>query len=110
MLLNCAGIREFATIEDVQPVQMLNSYKINAMGPIFTVQALLRHKLLQQGALIANVTSLVRCINQSCVLDVHWSAFGLVGCRAACRACTLCTTPVSQCAGSCRTCSLMCMD
>ena len=60
MLINCAGIREYAGIEDVTPEQMMNSYQINAMGPIFTVQAMLKNKLLRQGSLVANVTSLVR--------------------------------------------------
>ena len=62
VLLNCAGIRQFASIEDVTPEQMVHSYKINAMGPVFTVQQLLKRGLLQQGSLIANVTSLVRCV------------------------------------------------
>jgi NAD(P)-dependent dehydrogenase (short-subunit alcohol dehydrogenase family) len=60
VLLNCAGIREYATLENVTTEQMLNSYRINAVGPLLTVQALLRHGLLQRGALVANVTSLVR--------------------------------------------------
>ena len=60
VLLNCAGIREFAGIDDVTPEQMLNSYRINAMGPLFAVQKLLKYRLLQKGALVANVTSLVQ--------------------------------------------------
>ena len=65
MLINCAGIREYAGIEDVTPEQMMNSYQINAMGPIFTVQAMLKNKLLRPGSVVANVTSLVRSSSSS---------------------------------------------
>lgn len=59
VLINNAGMLERCTLEDVSEEAMLSSYKINCMGPLFTVQALLKQKLFRPGALIANVTSLV---------------------------------------------------
>ena len=60
MLLNNAGTLRDADLLEVTPEDMLESYKVNCIGIIFTVQAALRQQLLQSGALIANVTSLVR--------------------------------------------------
>lgn len=59
VLINNAGMLERCTLEDVSEAAMISSYRVNCMGPLFTVQALLKQKLLQPGALIANVTSLV---------------------------------------------------
>lgn len=61
VLINNAGMLERCTLEDVSEDAMISSYRVNCMGPLFTVQALLKQKLLHSGALIANVTSLVRC-------------------------------------------------
>eukprot|EP01025_Chloroclados_australasicus_P067862 TRINITY_DN9411_c0_g2_i1.p1 TRINITY_DN9411_c0_g2~~TRINITY_DN9411_c0_g2_i1.p1 ORF type:complete len:140 (-),score=7.04 TRINITY_DN9411_c0_g2_i1:213-602(-) len=44
---------------------MIESYKVNAMGPIFVVQTLLRHKLLKPGSLNATLTSLVASITEN---------------------------------------------
>ena len=60
MMLNNSGIMRSADLLEVTPEDMLEHYKVNCMGIIFTVQAVLKQQLLQSGALIANVTSLVR--------------------------------------------------
>jgi NAD(P)-dependent dehydrogenase (short-subunit alcohol dehydrogenase family) len=60
VVINNAGVLLRGGIEDTSPELMIESYKVNCMGPIFVVQALLRKSLLKQGALIATVTSLVR--------------------------------------------------
>eukprot|EP00892_Ulva_mutabilis_P005271 jgi/Ulvmu1/3115/UM015_0155.1 len=65
VLINNAGMLERCTLEDVSEDAMISSYKINCMGPLFTVQALLKQKLLPHGALIANVTSLVASITEN---------------------------------------------
>lgn len=69
VLINNAGMLERCTLEDVSEDAMISSYRVNCMGPLFTVQALLKQKLLHSGALIANVTSLVRCRLCSCALQ-----------------------------------------
>jgi NAD(P)-dependent dehydrogenase (short-subunit alcohol dehydrogenase family) len=56
MLLNNAGLLISSGLKDVTEQEMLDCYCVNAMGPIFTVQALLRRGLLKPGALVANVT------------------------------------------------------
>ena len=62
MLINNAGVLHASGIEDVTEDELLDCYRVNAMGPILTVQAFLRHNLLQSGSLVANVTSLVRSL------------------------------------------------
>jgi hypothetical protein len=53
---------------------MLECYRINAMGQVFVVQQLLKQNLLQSGALIANLTSLVRRPpGRSRLHDTFWS-------------------------------------
>jgi NAD(P)-dependent dehydrogenase (short-subunit alcohol dehydrogenase family) len=53
------------TFEDVTPEAMQQSYAVNCMGPIFTIQALLKQKLLKEGALVATLTSLVASITEN---------------------------------------------
>jgi NAD(P)-dependent dehydrogenase (short-subunit alcohol dehydrogenase family) len=59
VVINNAGVLERGGIDDVTADSMLHCYQVNALGPIFVTQALLRHKLLKPGSLIANITSLV---------------------------------------------------
>lgn len=66
VLINNAGMLERCTLEDVSEDAMISSYRINCMGPLFTVQALLKQQLLPPGGLIANVTSLVRLQHPCC--------------------------------------------
>lgn len=60
MVINNAGVIERGGIDDVTAYSMLHCFQVNTLGPIFVTQALLRHKLLKPGSLVANVTSLVR--------------------------------------------------
>lgn len=71
MLINNAGLLHASGIEDVTEEELLDCYRVNAMGPIFTVQAFLRHNLLQPGSLVANLTSLVRCFSCKAFLPTH---------------------------------------
>jgi len=60
-VINNAGVLQGrTTIENVTPALMMSHYVTNCMGPLFVVQQLLKADLLPRGALIANLTSLVR--------------------------------------------------
>jgi NAD(P)-dependent dehydrogenase (short-subunit alcohol dehydrogenase family) len=60
VVINNAGILYRDSVEAVSPEQMLESYKVNTMGPLFVVQALLQRNMLPSGSLVATLTSLVR--------------------------------------------------
>ena len=63
MVINNAGVLYRNSVETVTPQEMMESYKVNTMGPLFIVQALLQRGMLSSGSLVATLTSLVRaCI------------------------------------------------
>ena len=59
VVVNNAGLLFRNSVETVTPEEMMESYKVNTMGPLFVVQALLAKGLLPSGSLIATLTSLV---------------------------------------------------
>ena len=60
VVINNAGLLYWNSLESVTPQEMIDSYKVNTMGPLFVVQSLLAKGLLPSGSLIATLTSLVR--------------------------------------------------
>jgi hypothetical protein len=65
-----AGVAAHGSLEEVTPEEMLQCYTVNTIGPILVVQQLLKHKLLPSGALIVNISSLVRFQSLNASVDV----------------------------------------
>lgn len=62
VLINNAGVMlEREGILHISQENMLETFTVNTLGPIFVVQALLKQNLLKSGALLATLTSLVCC-------------------------------------------------
>jgi NAD(P)-dependent dehydrogenase (short-subunit alcohol dehydrogenase family) len=61
LLVNNAGVYgPDITLETVAAADLLQTFTTNAIGPLLVTQQLCKHQLLQQGSVIANITSKVR--------------------------------------------------
>ena len=58
-LFNIAGIAQYSDLETVTAEDLQRCFTVNAIGPILVVQSLLKEGVLQDQALIANMTSKV---------------------------------------------------
>ena len=58
-LFNIAGLAQFTDLETVTAEDLQQCFTVNAVGPILVVQSLLKEGVLQDQALIANMTSKV---------------------------------------------------
>lgn len=59
VLINNAGVLYSDTWDTATPEDMMESYKVNTMGPMFTIQTLVQRDMMPSGSLIATLTSLV---------------------------------------------------
>jgi len=64
-VINNAGLLVQTTLDTASQESMLESYKVNAVGPILVTQALLQEGVLKPGSLIANVTSKVGSVDDN---------------------------------------------
>jgi NAD(P)-dependent dehydrogenase (short-subunit alcohol dehydrogenase family) len=62
VVINNAGILFRDSLESVSPEEMLESYKVNTLGPLFIVQSLVQRGMLPSGSLVATLTSLARLL------------------------------------------------
>ena len=62
-LFNIAGVAQWSDLETVSAEDLQRCFTINTIGPILVVQSLLNAGVLQDKALIANMTSKVRRIS-----------------------------------------------